>query len=109
MKHITNYADIHEDARYYRKVYNRQGKDRYIQYTRFYDKNFTVIEDADVRYLRVLDGLTRICTPYEAESQMALDAYDLHELESGYYSVTENPATAKNLELMAEAIGRYSE
>ena len=104
MRTITRYTDIPLNTVYYREIYDPKGKDGYVSWTRLYDKDMNVIEDAVVRIsFRNLLAYHRVCTEKQTED-IVMSAYRLEDLGNGYYEVLERGDALRELEQIAKTI-----
>lgn len=102
LRKVSYKLELPLGATYY-SVENRREGNRYISWTRIYDKNFNILEDVFVKYTNVLDSLTRIVKNVEA-SKLYLTAYDLTELNGEYSKVGINQHTR---DMLVEATKQF--
>lgn len=99
---IEKKEDVRQDVVYYSNEYERKGS-KHLHWTRFYNKDFEVIEDVVVRYTNAISELKRIVAA-EHKNDIALAAYDLAKLNDNFYLVKSNEDTGEALKAIAESV-----
>lgn len=94
---IKTAAELPASAAYYNEMTENLNAVKYYEFTRFYDKDFKVIEDAQISYSAVLKGLSRIAEEQQKDTDAFLSAYKLEDLYNGFYKVIETEGTLKGL------------
>lgn len=99
---VEKKEDLRVDVVYYSNEYERKGN-KYLNWTRFYNKYFEIVEDVKVRYTNAISELKEIVEA-EHKDDIALAAYDLEKLNNKFYLVKSNENTDEALKAIAESV-----
>ncbi len=99
---IEKKEDVRQDVVYYSNEYERKGN-KHLYWTRFYNKDFEVIEEVTIKYTNAISELKRIVR-VERKNDIALAAYDLEKLNDRFYLVKSNEDTGEALKTIAESV-----
>lgn len=94
---IKTAAELPANAAYYNEMTENINAVKYYEFTRLYDQDFKAIEDAQIAYSAILEGLPRIAEAQQKDTDAFLSAYKLEDLHNGFYKVIETEGTLKGL------------